>query len=145
MKISELINIIERLHRLFLEFLKAELLRIGALDINSVQSMILYNIGREKMTVGDLERHGFYHGANVTYNLRKMIENSYILQETNPVDLRSSHIKLSEKGVKLYEKLDKLFKIHEKELKEEGIDSPKIVRMQEILTHVKKLKHLLNL
>ena len=74
------ILLIERLHRQFLELLKAELDRQGIQDINNVQSLILYNIGSDDMTVGELTARGYYLGSNVSYNVKKMVENGYLVQ-----------------------------------------------------------------
>ena len=41
----ETIALVERLHRQCLEVVKAELERLGIRDLNSVQAMILFNIG----------------------------------------------------------------------------------------------------
>ncbi|MFQ5954494.1 MAG: MarR family transcriptional regulator, partial [Kiloniellales bacterium] len=68
---------IERLHRQFLEVVRNELERLGVQDINSVQALILYNIGEDEMTVGELTTRGYYLGSNVSYNVRKMVENGY--------------------------------------------------------------------
>lgn len=62
----ECITLIERLHRQFLDVLKVELERAGIFDINNVQSMILYNIGTDELTVGELTMRGFYLGSNVS-------------------------------------------------------------------------------
>ena len=59
------ILLIERLHRHFLEVLKTELDRLGIQDINNVQSLILYNIGDDELTVGELTARGYYLGSNV--------------------------------------------------------------------------------
>ena len=42
----EIIGTIERLHRQFLEVVKHELDRMGVEDINNIQTLILFNIGR---------------------------------------------------------------------------------------------------
>lgn len=102
-----LIMLLERLHRLFLEVLRAELDRLKIRDVNNVQSMILYNIGKGQMSVGEIGNRGYYLGSNVSYNLKKMIENGYIVQEASLHDRRSIQIKLSTKGMRLYENLDK--------------------------------------
>lgn len=112
----KLITKIERLHRLFLEVLKSELIRMEIQDINNVQCLILYNIGRDKTTVGDLMGHGYYLGSNVTYNSQKLIQAGYLLQKTNPNDRRSVHVELSPKGIELYEKLHEMFTIQTKAL-----------------------------
>ncbi len=94
----ESILLIERLHRHFLEVLKTELDRLGIQDINNVQSLILYNIGEDEMTVGELTARGYYLGSNVSYNVKKMVENGYLGQERSPHDRRSVRVRLSEKG-----------------------------------------------
>ena len=78
------ILLIERLHRHFLEVLKTELDRLGIQDINNVQSLILYNIGDDELTVGELTARGYYLGSNVSYNVKKMVENGYLGQEGRP-------------------------------------------------------------
>lgn len=108
----ESVVMIERLHRLFLEVIKAELDRMGMRDINNVQALVLYNIGDEQVTVGELTNRGYYLGSNVSYNLRKMVQNEYLIQEPSPHDRRSSHVKLSPKGMDLYQKLDKTLGQH---------------------------------
>lgn len=102
----ETIVLIERLHRLFLEVIKVDLDRMETRDINNVQALILYNIGTSQLTVGELTNRGYYLGSNVSYNLRKMVQNGYVDQVPSPHDRRSSHVKLSEKGLMLYKRLD---------------------------------------
>jgi DNA-binding MarR family transcriptional regulator len=92
---------------------KVELDRRGIQDINNVQAMILYNIGDDEMTVGELTLRGYYLGSNVSYNLKKMVEMEYVHQERSPHDKRSIRIKLTEKGRKLCTGLAEMFKRHE--------------------------------
>ena len=116
---------IERLHRLFLEVIKVELDRMDIRDINNVQCLVLYNIGKGQVTVGELTNRGYYLGSNVSYNLRKMVQNDYLLQEPSAHDRRSSHVKLSKKGVELHDQLNKLFEVHSAAMKAEGISADK--------------------
>lgn len=92
------VNLIERLHRQFLEVVKTELDRNGIVDINNVQALILFNISDEELTVGELTNRGYYLGSNVSYNVRKMVENGYLLQERSSHDRRSIRVRLSAKG-----------------------------------------------
>ena len=108
----ESISLIERLHRQFLDVVKAELDGLGMRDINNVQSLILFNIGSEELTVGELTQRGYYLGSNVSYNLKKMVEAGYILQERSPHDRRSVRIRLSDKGVALWKRLSEMFQRH---------------------------------
>ena len=98
----DVIALVERLHRQFLEVVKLELDTNGVHDINNVQAMILYNIGEFEMTVGELTLRGCYLGSNVSYNVKKMLENGYIVQERSPHDRRSVRVRLSEKGLALH-------------------------------------------
>lgn len=108
----ESVAMIERLHRLFLEVVRAELEHMNVRDINNVQAVILYNIGQEQLTVGELTHRGYYLGSNVSYNLRKMVQNKYVVQEPSLHDRRSSHVRLSPKGLDLFAKLDKMMQRH---------------------------------
>lgn len=121
----EAIQFVERLHRRFLDVLKVELDRKGVQDINNVQAMILYNIGDEDMTVGELTIRGYYLGSNVSYNVKKMVENEYLEQERSVHDKRSTRVKLTEKGREVRKIIDDMFERHsdkfgETDLNEDG-------------------------
>ena len=108
----ETIGLIERLHRHFLEIVKLELDGLGIHDINNVQGLILYNIGDAEMTVGELTLRGCYLGSNVSYNVKKMVENEYLVQERSEHDRRTIHVRVSEKGKKLRDELSKMHERH---------------------------------
>lgn len=114
------IQLIERLHRHFLDVLKLELDRKGIQDINNVQSMILYNIGVDDLTVGELTIRGYYLGSNVSYNVKKMVENGYLIQERSVHDKRSIRVRLSDKGIQLRDIITDMFARHDKLI--EGTD-----------------------
>jgi DNA-binding MarR family transcriptional regulator len=115
------ILLIERLHRRFLDVVKTELDKLKFEDINNVQTLILYNIGRDQLTVGELTNRGYYLGTNVSYNVKNLVENGYLVQEKSPHDKRSTRVKLSEKGLKLVDQMDLLF---ERNMEEIGKISP---------------------
>ena len=104
----ETILLIERLHRRFLDVVKSELDRLKVEDINNVQTLILYNIGPDQLTVGELTNRGYYLGTNVSYNVKNLVESGYLIQEKAPHDKRSTRVKLSEKGAALVAKMDAL-------------------------------------
>ena len=116
-KYIESVILLQYIHRLFLEVLKIELEKIGVIDISNVQSLVLYNIGEEVLTVGELTSRGYYLGTNVSYNLRKMVQYNYVEQILSDHDKRSSYVKLSPKGLDLYKQLDKIFQKHSASLK----------------------------
>src|SRR5467141_1087633 len=94
----ELNPLIERLHHRMLEIVKLELEGLGIQDINSVQAMMLFNIGDAEMTIGELTLRGCYLGSNVSYNVKKMTENGYIALERSVHDRRSIRVRLTDKG-----------------------------------------------
>ena len=61
---------VERLHRLLLDVIKDEFERVGALEINAVQALLLFNVGENELTAGELKTRGYYQGSNVSYNLK---------------------------------------------------------------------------
>ncbi len=123
----ESIQLIERLHRYFLDVVKAELDRKGVQDINNVQAMILHNIGLDDLTVGELTLRGYYLGSNVSYNVKKMAENGYLAQERSVHDKRSIRVKLTEKGRDLHKALDDMYTRHEEKLRVANIENADLV------------------
>src|ERR1700742_4351857 len=108
----EAISLVERLHRNFLEVVKLELEGLGIHDINNIQGLMLFNIGDAEMTVGELTLRGCYLGSNVSYNVKKMVENGYLVQELSVHDRRSIHVRLTDKGNALCDKLSDMHKRH---------------------------------
>ncbi len=108
----EVISLVERLHRHFLEVVKLELEGLGIHDINNVQGMMLFNIGDAEMTVGELTLRGCYLGSNVSYNVKKMVENGYLAQQRSLHDRRSIHVRLTAKGIKLRDRLTVMHQRH---------------------------------
>lgn len=134
----EAIQLTERLHRYFLDVLKVELDRNGVQDINNVQSMILYNIGEDELTVGELTLRGYYLGSNVSYNVKKMVENDYLIQERSVHDKRSIRVRLSEKGIKLYNLIEAMMKRHEDKLAGTDLTNDRLIQMNQTLHMIER-------
>jgi DNA-binding MarR family transcriptional regulator len=117
-----MIALVERLHRQFLELVRTELDSLGIQDINNVQALILFNIGPVELTVGELTLRGCYLGSNVSYNVKKMVENGYLLQERSAHDRRSIRVRLSPKGLDLCAKLDAMHDRHVTSLGSTAVD-----------------------
>ncbi len=105
----EALTLIERLHRRLLDVIKDEFERAGRADINAVQALLLYNIGNSELTAGELRTRGYYLGSNVSYNLKKLVDQGYINHERSRVDRRSVRVSLSEKGNQVAEIVDRLY------------------------------------
>ncbi len=74
----EVLAMVERLHRLLLDVIKDEFERVGVLEINAVQALLLFNVGDNEVTAGELKSRGYYQGSNVSYNLKKLVEMGYM-------------------------------------------------------------------
>ena len=134
----EAVLLVERVHRQFLEVIKTELDRQGIQDINNVQALILYNIGQDEMTVGELTARGYYLGSNVSYNVKKMVENGYLIQERSPHDRRSVRVKLSEKGLALHKKLGECFEKQVGALQGANLTHDEIAKSNELLKKLER-------
>jgi DNA-binding MarR family transcriptional regulator len=95
---QQALRLIERLHRLLLDVIKDEFDRQGGIDLNSVQALLLYNIGDSELTAGELKTRGYYLGSNVSYNLKKLVDMGYIHYKRSETDRRSVRVSLTEKG-----------------------------------------------
>jgi DNA-binding MarR family transcriptional regulator len=110
------ISLVERLHRQFLDVVKLELERSDIRDINNVQAVMLFNLGDAEMTVGELTLRGCYLGSNVSYNLKKLVENGYVEQARSPHDRRSVHVRVTPKGRSLCDLLAEMHQRHAESL-----------------------------
>jgi DNA-binding MarR family transcriptional regulator len=104
--------LIERLHRLLLDVIKDEFERLSILEINSVQALLLFNIGENEVTAGELKSRGYYQGSNVSYNLKKLVDLGYMHHQRSEIDRRSVRVRLTEKGRRLRVMLSELFARH---------------------------------
>ncbi|HWV82203.1 MAG TPA: winged helix DNA-binding protein [Hyphomicrobiaceae bacterium] len=103
------LRLIERLHRLLLDVIKDEFDRQGGAELNSVQALLLYNIGESELTAGELKTRGYYLGSNVSYNLKKLVDMGYLHYKRSEVDRRSVKVSLTPKGMAACDIVDKLY------------------------------------
>ena len=103
------LRLIERLHRLLLDVIKDEFDRVGGSEINSVQALLLYNIGSSELTAGELKTRGYYLGSNVSYNLKKLVDMGYIHYKRSDTDRRSVRVSLTDKGKEACEVVQDLY------------------------------------
>jgi DNA-binding MarR family transcriptional regulator len=117
----ESLALVERLHRLLLDVVKDEFERLGVLEINSVQALLLFNIGENEVTAGELKSRGYYQGSNVSYNLKKLVELGYMHHQRSEIDRRSVRVRLTEKGRNIRTMLNDLFARHTEGFEARGI------------------------
>lgn len=107
-KYRTITRLIERLHRLYLDVIRAELTRMGVDDINAVQALLLTNIGSSEINVKTLMERGYYQGSNANYNLKKLVEAGYIERFKSPNDLRATMVRLTSSGHDLSARIQEL-------------------------------------
>lgn len=117
----EVLALVERLHRLLLDVIKDEFERINVLEINPVQALLLFNIGENEVTAGELKSRGYYQGSNVSYNLKKMVEMGYMHHQRSEIDRRSVRVRLTEKGRSIRDIVAELFARHADGLQSKGV------------------------
>ncbi|NDR56530.1 MarR family winged helix-turn-helix transcriptional regulator [Aliiruegeria sabulilitoris] len=117
--------LVERLHRLLLDVIKDEFERVGILDINAVQALLLFNIGDNEVTAGELKTRGYYQGSNVSYNLKKLVEMGYMHHQRCEIDRRAVRVRLTEKGREIRRIVTELFERHA-----EGLIEREIITME---------------
>jgi len=108
----QVILLIERLHRQFLDVVKLELDALRVHDVNNVQALMLFNMGDAEISVGELTMRGYYLGSNVSYNVKKLSESGYLVAERSMHDRRSIRVRLTAKGRTLRDRLSIMLNRH---------------------------------
>jgi DNA-binding MarR family transcriptional regulator len=116
----EALTLVERLHRRLLDVIKDEFDRAGRSDVNSVQALLLFNIGDAELTAGELRTRGYYLGSNVSYNLKKLVEMGYIHHQRSRMDRRSVRVSLTDKGRDVANVVARLYDRHMRSIDQVG-------------------------
>ncbi|OWU85093.1 MarR family transcriptional regulator [Oceanicola sp. 22II-s10i] len=130
--------LVERLHRLLLDVIKDEFERVGVLDINAVQALLLFNIGDNEVTAGELKSRGYYQGSNVSYNLKKLVEMGYMHHQRCEIDRRSVRVRLTTRGREIRDLVTALFARHAEGMEERGVVS--LSALDEVTTTLKRVE-----
>jgi DNA-binding MarR family transcriptional regulator len=120
----ESLTLVERLHRRLLDVIKDEFDRRGRSDVNSVQALLLYNIGDREVTAGELRTRGYYLGSNVSYNVKKLVEMGYLSHQRSRIDRRSVRIALTDKGTEVHQIIAALYEKHVRTVQQIGGIAP---------------------
>lgn len=134
----ETLSLVERLHRLLLDVIKDEFERLGVLEVNAVQALLIFNIGDNEVTAGELKTRGYYQGSNVSYNLKKLVDNGYMHHQRCEIDRRAVRVRLTARGREIRDIVARLFARHAEGLEgETGIEP---VRLAESTAALRRLE-----
>ena len=135
----EALTLVERLHRRLLDVIKDEFDRRNRSDVNSVQALLLYNIGDKELTAGELRTRGYYLGSNVSYNVKKLVEMGYLHHARSRIDRRSVRISLTQKGTDVAEIVASLYEKHVRTVEQiGGISSDEFSKLNQALTRLER-------
>ena len=135
----EALTLVERLHRRLLDVIKDEFDRRGRSDVNSVQALLLYNIGGKELTASELRTRGYYLGSNVSYNVKKLVEMGYLHHSRSRLDRRSVRISLTEKGNEVHEIVGGLYDKHIATVEQiGGITSDEFTKLNQSLVRLER-------
>lgn len=115
------VALLERMHRLLLDVIKDEFERLGIVNINPVQALLLFNIADHEVTASELKSRGYYQGSNVSYNLKKLVELGYMHHQRCAIDRRSVRVRLTPKGQAIRACVAELFARQADQLDEGGV------------------------
>ena len=135
----EALTLVERLHRRLLDVIKDEFDRRARSDINSVQALLLYNIGDKELTAGELRTRGYYLGSNVSYNVKKLVEMGFLHHARSRADRRSVRISLTEKGKDVHHVVASLYEKHVATVEQiGGVSGDEFRRLNQALTRLER-------
>lgn len=113
----ELPMLFERIHMMFADVIKRDILRTERYDITTPQAIMLYNMEKKAVTFGDIADLGYYTRTNPAHNVNKLVANGYLIQEASQYDKRIRYLYLSEKGLAFREEITILLEGYATEFK----------------------------
>jgi DNA-binding MarR family transcriptional regulator len=134
----DLSQLIERLHRRYLDVVRVELDRLGCRDLTPVQAVLLANVGDDEIVMKELIERGYYQGSNVSYNMKKLVEGGYIEQARSQHDKRSVRVRLTEKSRAICDRIRAMKALDDAALANAGIDATELERLTENLRRLER-------
>lgn len=130
-------SMVERAQHYLHEMIESELAR-ARIEINSIQSLLIYNIGDQELTAGELYTRGGYLGTNVSYNLKKLVDRGFLDQQRSQLDRRVQRIRLTDKGREVRNTVETLHRKCSPLMDQYGLSADKLTAMNETLLLLEK-------
>lgn len=109
----DLLRLLERLHRRYLDVVRIELERLEVTRIAPVQGLMLLTIGDASISLRDLVAQGYYLGANAASNMKALVDAGFVETEGEVDGNRVRvQVRLTAAGAALRDKLRKLEMAH---------------------------------
>ncbi len=103
------LSLLEQAHRRLHDVVKDDLERGGERSLTGVQALLLYEIGDGEAPASALRARGAFAGTSLSYNVKKLQEGGYLVQTRSEDDKRTVTLKLTERGMKIRDRVERLF------------------------------------
>ena len=103
------LSLLEQAHRRLHDVVKDDLERGGERHLTGVQALLIYEIGEGETPASVLRARGAFAGTSLSYNIKKLQEGGYLEQSRSEADKRTVHLRLTERGHKVRERVEGLF------------------------------------
>lgn len=109
----DLLRLLGRLHRRYLDVVRIELERLAVDSIAPVQGVMLLSIGENGVSLRDLVVQGYYLGANAASNMKALLDAGLVeTRESADGDRRRTELCLTPAGRTLREQLRRVETAH---------------------------------
>ena len=103
------LSLLEQAHRRLHDVVKDDLERSGERNLTGVQALLIYEIGEDETPASALRARGAFAGTSLSYNVKKLQEGGYLTQTRSKADKRTVHLSLTERGLKVRNRVAGLF------------------------------------
>ena len=103
------LSLLEQAHRRLHDVVKDDLERAGERSLTGVQALLLYEIGEGEAPASVLRARGAFAGTSLSYNVKKLQEGGYLIQTRSEDDKRTVTLRLTERGLKVRNRVESLF------------------------------------
>ena len=103
------LSLLEQAHRRLHDVVKDDLERGGERSLTGVQALLLYEIGEDEAPASVLRARGAFAGTSLSYNVKKLQEGGYLVQTRSEDDKRTVTLRLTDRGLKVRNRVAKLF------------------------------------
>lgn len=110
------LSLLEQAHRRLHDVVKDDLERSGERSLTGVQALLLYEIGDDETPASALRARGAFAGTSLSYNVKKLQDAGYLEQRRSEADKRTVHLRLTQRGLKVRERVAAMFEKQAKAL-----------------------------
>lgn len=136
---SELTLKLNKLNKLFMDRIEADLKFNNIYEINAVQALMLKNIGIGKTTVTQATTKGYYLGTNISYNITSLNNKGYLTKQTYYGDARCIYLVLTKKGHQVLKIINKTLLTQQESLTKDGLEDNAIENINSIIDKLQRV------